>query len=235
MLKYSHPTLGRFKRFSYARGSGIGGVYVSELELEGLLGYLNEATTPDQKRILGILQQMQELGGLEPPQFTERIDGPLMVEGADGINLPNPELEKVAPEKYRRQLDIDLRQAALNKELSRYRFIPYACTPTGANKWFVTWQRLQEQPNRLDEGMTEGRALELILNLARAGNLHRLRHCTHCQLWLYANFRHQEFCSNKCQQKHYTQSEDWKAHRREYMRDYYRNNYARPDKGKSSK
>ena len=70
--------------------------------------------------------------------------------------------------------------------------------------------------------MLTGMAVEVILDIAKVGYLGRLRRCLQCRKWLYARFRHQNFCSVKCQQKQYTGSEEWKAHRRAYMREYYR-------------
>ena len=64
-------------------------------------------------------------------------------------------------------------------------------------------------------------ALQVILKLTQIGDLTRLRHCAQCQKWLYARFRHQVFCSTACQQKNYTKCEQFKAHRRRYMRDRY--------------
>jgi hypothetical protein len=223
MLKYRHPQLGHFEQLTSAKGSGSdGGVIVSELELKALTHYLNAAKTPEQKKIVGILEQMRQLGEIEPPVWGERFDGPAMVE-KDGLTLPNPAFEKVAPEKYRLQVEIERRKAALNRELARYRFTPYAYT-TGPNRWTVIWWRERERPEWPGE-MTEGQALELILNLARYRHLNRLRHCSHCRSWLYAKFRHQNFCSMKCQQKQYTQSDEWKEHRRKYMRNYYRDHF----------
>ena len=69
--------------------------------------------------------------------------------------------------------------------------------------------------------MVASEALEVILRLTQIGYLDRLRHCAYCNTWLYAKFRHQTFCSVTCQQKKYTQTDQWRAHRREYMREYY--------------
>jgi|SRR5579871_2445095 len=217
MLKYRHPQLGRFQRLKIGRGTGLGTVAVSEMELRALTRYLNNAQTPEQKRVLWLLEEMQKLDEMEVPIFTEKIDGPSMVT-IEGVAQPNPAFEKVAPEKYQRQLEIDQRQAALNKELERYQFTPYALR--GSDRWVVIWWRHRETQETPEE-MTEGQAVELILNFVRAGYLNRLKRCGHCQNWLYAKFRHQSFCSMKCQQKVYTKSQEWKEHRNKYMRDYY--------------
>lgn len=233
MLKYRHPTLGRFERLTFQKGSSLGGVHVPEKVLAGLAGYLTEAKTPSQKRILGILEDMLMLGKIELPVFSETVNGPLMVLRA-GRYIPNPQLKKLVPEKYNLQLEIDDRTRALNRKLATYRFCPrvYRAWKYG---WLVTWETEREQ-EAMSEQMKEGEALELILNLARSGYLDRLRRCTECRKWLYAKFRHQNFCSAKCQQRNYTHSEEWKKHRREYMRDYYRRHYQAPqDRGKKVK
>lgn len=225
MLKrYRYPELDHFLRLDL-RKSSVGTALVPDAALAGLVQYLNEAK-PERKgkRIVQILQEMLELEKLEPPVWSERIDGPMMVMKG-GKAVPNPLLRKVAPEKYKLQLEIEKRKSVLNRELARYRFLPFV-SPHWGGRWLLIWQIQSRVPKKvkLHRGVMElhdGTALQMILDLARAGYLNRLRRCSACRRWLYAKFRHQNFCSTKCQQKHYTQSEEWKAHRREYMRRYY--------------
>ena len=79
MLKYRHPLLGRSQRLIFQKGSSVGGLLVSELELDSLTRYLNEAKTESQKRILAILQMMLELIEAElieakPTTFSDSTD-----------------------------------------------------------------------------------------------------------------------------------------------------------------
>jgi hypothetical protein len=220
MLKYRHPDLGRFEKLDIRKG-GIATILVSEKELGELTTYMNGSGMPGRNRILDILHDMQRLESIEPAVFSERIEGSLRVE-RKGRFEPNPKFKKVAPEKYRVQLEIDRLQASINERLARYRFWPHVLSPHQA-RWVVAWS-----PKRRGAGyeMGEEKALEIILNLARAAHLNRLRTCTHCQRWLYAKFRHQTFCSTKCQQLQYTQTEEFKANRRLYMRRYYQENFS---------
>lgn len=73
----------------------------------------------------------------------------------------------------------------------------------------------------------EGEALLTALRISQKGVLDRVRKCPRCGKWFFARFRHQRFCHQECQQKHYRDSEAWKEHRREWMRDYYRTNRAK--------
>lgn len=68
----------------------------------------------------------------------------------------------------------------------------------------------------------EGEALLTVLRISQKGVLNRVRKCPRCGRWFFARFRHQRFCQLTCQQKHFRDSEAWKEHRREWMRDYYR-------------
>jgi hypothetical protein len=219
MLKYRHPILGRFEKLKLPKGP-LGAVLVSESELSELLRYLNEAKTPAQKRILSILEQMLALAKIEPPIFSENIEGPLMIG-----NRPNPIFEKIAPEKYYLQMEIERRTTALNTQLAQYRFTPFVLTGFGEDALKVIWHRdwrSEIEPGKAPDKLIEGQNLELLLNLARSKNLNRLRRCENCKSWLYARFSHQNFCSVKCQQKHNTRSEEFKEHRRNYMRGYYK-------------
>ena len=220
MLKYRHPQLGRAKKLDIRKG-GIGTVLVWQAQLHDLVSYLNRSEKPGVKRVLDILALMHELESIEPPVFSERIEGPMMVEIA-GRFEPNPLLKKIAPEKYHLQLRIDRIQGSINRKLARYRFWPSAFLFHGS-PWTVTWSPLKAGTGCQ---MGEMQALEVILNLARSGYLNRMRRCVCCHNWLYAQFRHQTFCSLKCQQKQYTQTEEFKAKRRGYMRRYYQQNFA---------
>lgn len=124
-------------------------------------------------------------------------------------------LEEIEAKKMDRPLD------ELNRYLRRYRFRPLLTPWYDANehpaRWFVHWY--SGRPGR--RPIRKFGPLDMIFDLARAGQLNRLRHCSHCQEWLYARSRHQIFCSTKCQQKHFTATEAFKAHRREYMRRRY--------------
>ena len=126
------------------------------------------------------------------------------------------DLERVEADK------IDGPLNELNRDLRRYQFRPYVApwhdAKYHATRWVVRWY--SGRPG-LEHVATFG-PLDMIVDLARVGHLSRLRRCNHCRKWLYAKFRHQVFCLQKCQQKNYTETEAFKAHRREYMNRRYR-------------
>jgi len=219
--KYRHPTRRQYHKLP--TGS-LMMTHVPEAALSALVLYLNNAEAPEEKNIVQILEEMLELEKIEQPIWSESVD-PLMVI-RKGRAVPNPLLKKIAPEKYAPQMEVDRRELSINQKLAQYQFVPFASAPVGSRRWAVTWLIRSRMPRRrpgfplnpmeVDDGM----ACQMILELARAGWLNRLRRCQRCHNWLYAKFRHQTFCSTKCQQKHYAQSEEWKAKRREYMREY---------------
>jgi hypothetical protein len=197
--------------------SSIGqGLAPSLTLIDDLVRFLNKAKTRRGKRIAAILERMLDL-----EKTTKPLKGPI---------LAALSLQRDAPKQYRLQWEIRKRIALLNRELAKYRFTPsaaiFAGGGGGASQWVAYWRR--DSREKLEDGlkMMASEALELILRLTQAGDLTRLRHCAHCQKWLYAKFRHQNFCSAKCQQKHYTQSDEWKAHRRAYMRRYYQKHFS---------
>ncbi len=71
----------------------------------------------------------------------------------------------------------------------------------------------------------EGETLLIALRVSQKGVLDRVRKCPWCGKWFFARFQHQCFCQTKCQQEHFRDSDAWKEHRREWMRDYYRKTY----------
>lgn len=217
------PELGDYRSLDITGAS----VMVSDGEIRGLVRYLNDAQNHEADRsVLELLEQMLELDKMDRPlwgETKEESQVPIMVTKA-GRTVPNPVLKKIAPEKYRQELAITEKTYEINEKLRRYRFLPRAWS-TGQRPWLVIWEVLPNtgKKAKLYDGLLElndGMALRMILDFARAGSLNRLRRCLHCRKWLYAKFRHQDYCSTKCQQKHYAKSLEWKAKRRDYMRRY---------------
>jgi len=224
--RFRHSGLGEFHPLDVTRGS-VGTVMVSDAEIRGLIRYLNYAENDEtDKEVLVLLEEMLELEKMERPLWGEtkkETEVPMMVTRA-GRTVPNPTLAKIAPEKYKQELAITEKTHRINATLHKYLFLPRIWS-TGQRPWVVMWDVRPNTPKRteLRAGMLElndGMALRLILDFAKAGYLNRLRRCLHCKKWLYAKFRHQDFCCTNCQQKHYAKSPEWKAKRRDYMRGY---------------
>ena len=224
--RFRHPGLGEFRSLDVTKGS-VGTVMVSDAEIRGLIRYLNNAENEEtDKEVLVLLEEMLELEKMERPVWGEtkkETEVPVMVTRA-GRTVPNPALAKTAPLKYKQEVAITEKTHRVNATLHKYLFLPRIWS-TGQRPWVVLWD---VRPNnakktKLRDGMLElndGTALRLILDFAKAGYLNRLRRCLHCKNWLYAKFRHQDFCCTNCQQKHYAKSPEWKAKRRDYMRGY---------------
>jgi hypothetical protein len=224
--RFRHPEFGEYHPLDLTKG-GVGTVMVSDAEIRGLVQYLNNAQNREADRaVLDLLEQMLALDKMERPlwgETQEEREVATMVTRM-GRTVPNPRLKRIAPEKYRQELAITEKTYQINWKLSRYRFLPRAWS-TGQRPWIVNWEVLPNTSRKpkLRDGLfqlNDGMALRMILDFARAGCLNRLRRCLRCLSWLYAKYRHQNFCSTKCQQKHYAISPEWKAKRRDYMRRY---------------
>ena len=197
-----------------------GGLLPSVTLLIDLIKFLNQPRTKQGKKIVMILEKMLEL---------EKITKPIPPRGADDRCF---RVEADRSTKISTSLGHPNCQAILERELSKYRFTPHVAVVMGGgdrnpSRWSVWWQGNLTSESAMNVRMHASEALELILKLTQAGDLSRLRRCAQCQEWLFARFEHQKFCSTKCQQKHYTQSETWKAHRRRYMRGYYKKHYGK--------
>jgi hypothetical protein len=200
------------------RASITGGLLPSVTLVEDLIKFLNQACTKPGKRIAGILEQMLQIEEMTKP--------------VEGVVMPAMSLKKTDPAKFKLLCEIDYKVALLQRELANFKFVPRAEVAVGGgggpSDW-ATWWKGSDYRKKGDPGlrMRPTEALETILRLTHIRCLSRLRRCAHCGKWLYAKFRHQTFCSVVCQQKSYTQTEEWKAHRREYMKNYYRMMYRR--------
>ena len=126
----------------------------------------------------------------------------------------------------------------LNERLLGYRVSPQIAPPIGPGMWLAsTWIPVNFGRNLssvwslsktgrvrrgLNASMHEIEVVLTILVLARDGRLDRVKQCKQCHKWFYARVLHQEFHELKCQQAFYKSSDEWKAHRRVWMRDYRR-------------
>jgi hypothetical protein len=196
-----------------------GGLPPSVTLLSDLIDFLNKSRIRSGKKIVTILEMMLEMEEMTRPIPQEQSMFAAMERG------------KTDPIKYAVHCEIQKRKALLERELSRYRFTPRAEVVMGGggkgpSMWVALWRGDRSRREKRLR-MIAPEALELILKLTQIGDLTRLRRCGQCQKWLFARFRHQTFCSTACQQKNYTQSDTWKAHRRAYMRRYYQKNYSR--------
>lgn len=78
---------------------------------------------------------------------------------------------------------------------------------------FMDWQAAPE------EGQTWA---AMVINLARAGHLDRLRRCVNCRAWLFAKRNTRAvYCSTPCRQKIWRANPENKEKNREYQRDHY--------------
>jgi len=59
-----------------------------------------------------------------------------------------------------------------------------------------------------------------VLDVINQGAILKIRRCQQCDNWFFARFSHQTFCKKSCQNKDFSQTEDFKAKRSKYMRDY---------------
>lgn len=207
MLDRDETRLKRLARINIA-----GGLPPSATLLGDLPKFLNGTRTLRGKKVIWILEAMLELEKLTSPISPEE---PMIAVLA---------WKRTHPKKFRLHWEIEKREALLQRELSRYRFTPHASVVMGGggqgpSKWYARWKGDPKWEKHLRMNASE--ALELILKLTEAGDLIRLRRCLQCKEWFLARFRHQKFCSVKCQQKSFTNTEAWKKHRRVYMRKYY--------------
>jgi hypothetical protein len=84
-------------------------------------------------------------------------------------------------------------------------------TPT---RWQIDWRLVGRM------GPAQGLAVIKLLHLADKGLLAQIRKCARreCHVWFFARFRHQLFCSAKCQQQTFRADPAWKKKHAEDMR-----------------
>jgi len=107
----------------------------------------------------------------------------------------------------------------LNAALMRYPLL--AVTYSGAGRFTIADRAVTAFKGRW--APWERWAVGKLLNLARKpGQLSRLRRCSECLQWFYANRPHQQFCGVSCRRRHTAQDPEFKERRATYMREVYR-------------
>lgn len=103
----------------------------------------------------------------------------------------------------------------LTRKLRRYTFYPVFLPHFPIR--FGWWPTRKQSPDRYDDVS----AVLDIAKLAERDLLGRLKECP-CGKWIWARFSHQRFCSAKCREREFRSSEQWKEHRRQKAREYYK-------------
>jgi hypothetical protein len=83
------------------------------------------------------------------------------------------------------------------------------------SRWALNWDPVAKGMHR-----AQSLALYNLFQLAEQRLLDRVRKCARpdCGQWFFARFKHQRFHSEKCQLLVFRSDEQWKEHRRDYMR-----------------
>jgi len=104
----------------------------------------------------------------------------------------------------------------LNEILGTFTHAPRIDVDAVFDRNLVSWVMTDDSP--IAHVRTQvGRLLRVI----GEGAILNLRQCQ-CENWFFTRFSHQTFCTRSCQAKDFSQTEDFKAKRRKYMRDYRR-------------
>ena len=57
-----------------------------------------------------------------------------------------------------------------------------------------------------------------LLQVIREDAILNIRRCQHCEKWFFARVSHHTFCKPSCEKKNFSQTDDFKLKRRNYMR-----------------
>jgi hypothetical protein len=116
----------------------------------------------------------------------------------------------------------------INVILERYRLIPFCPTvQADLRRWQVLWfpsRTGSRSPKAEESGWLHAGEIEVlqqVLTMAAEGTVGYLAACR-CGRWYVRRRLDQTFCRSECRTEFRRSSETWKAHRRAYMRRYYR-------------
>ena len=178
-----------------------------------LVDWLNKKRTdPKRKEVLGVLDRIQAMMRTAiPTEARFRITREGQFERRGRLFVPPGTRERITYKRGHYHMPYPEREA-INQKLKRYKVYPVLFMQI-EEALIVTWESANRAATMVD----------LIVRLAQAGYVLRVRRCKECEKWFFARFNHQLFCSQKCRQKDFRQSEKGKQRRADYMRNYMRN------------
>lgn len=173
--------------------------------------FLNKtAKAAERKRVLALLEKMRRFVAMRDQELKSPTSEPRDF----GLGIVIIELTPEAKAL----------EAEINGTLNRYRTKPVinGATVSGNGLW-VRQQNVRHNydPAREPWHVTESDAVLMLLNLADEGTLDLLKQCDWCKRW-FKGKSNKTFCSVPCRRSHHRSSEEFKAHRRAYMRSNYR-------------
>jgi hypothetical protein len=192
-------------------------IYSGEPWASGLVAWIEKnRRRASGQRVQSLLRELREIvEGSQKPTFSHsQIGIPVSIRMAK-----SPEVAAHS----------DRLNRSVNRRLRLYRFWPELLlfgTKERPNRWIPRWHAEGER-SRTPDSMSEADAVLRIFQLAQNGYVDRLRECVDCRKWFFARFSHSRFCSSACQQRNYKRSPEWREHRNEYMRNYYKQNRQR--------
>jgi hypothetical protein len=204
MTKYTRNMLRRERR----RYPGENHAYL-------LVCWLNQVHDEPRARVTTLIETGKELSGL---RFLDEFP----------VASINPFGSGVAGTKaaFANSARVEKLVRTLNRTLAKFKMFPRYRWALGS-VWRVSWVHMANSHQlyiRVYGGGSsdwipfgEGDAVSSVLRLAERGRLNRLRKCA-CGNWFYARFSHQRFCATPCQQKDFRRTDQFRAHRRAYMR-----------------
>jgi len=114
-------------------------------------------------------------------------------------------------------------QREVNRRLANYRVVPAVGPYLGQGRWDTVWRPAGQRTKAASSArgrIGEAEAAAIAFSLFQPGLIGRLRECAQCNKWFFARAGQEKFCGAKCQKKRYTSTEQWRAHRSEYMKNY---------------
>ena len=98
----------------------------------------------------------------------------------------------------------------LNRKLSRFRLFPVLLS-----SYRLGFRNVGKGTFVRGEDMA---VMAIVEGLFPWGLAHRVRRCKQCQKWFFARVERKQYCTTACLQKAFTQREEFKTKRAEYMR-----------------
>jgi hypothetical protein len=209
--------------------------FLGEEDGKALAEWLNQKPSGvAQRQVTGLINDLRELRRLSPGEksfhdFEAALQSASTrkeVRRTPVFSLTDKAL--IPSEEFRRKL------RAIDAQLARHKMRPRVVS--GHSRLLTTSTPRMQTTYRWEWYYGRNPATKAVHQLMKLEDqelLERVRQCMCCGRWLFARFIHHKFCGQSCQLKSYKSSDDWKEHRRKWLKHHRAKARARSLKGRS--
>jgi hypothetical protein len=197
--------------------------FLGEEDGKALADWLNQKPPSGaQRQVASLINDLRELRRLSPHEKSfHDFETALKSDGGPHKEMRRTPIFSLTDKALVPSREFGRRLRAIDKQLARHKMRPRIVSGHAKVLNASTIKTLTAFRWEWYYGKNPAtKAVHQLMRLEEQGLLERVRQCMCCGRWLFARFVHQKFCGQSCQLRSYKSSEDWKEHRRKWLKQH---------------